>query len=76
MDNERGTAPQEQRLAYGVDDVVRVSGVGRSTVYQQIKPGRLVARKIGKRTVVLKADLNAWLNNLPMMAGDDHAPAG
>ena len=67
MDTETAPAPHEVRLAYSVDDVVRVSGLGRSKVYEEINSGCLVARKAGKRTLVLAADLDAWLNGLPKM---------
>ncbi len=67
MENESPAAPQESRLAYDVNEAARVSGLGRSTVYEEIGAGRLVARKVGKRTLILAADLNEWLNSLPKM---------
>ena len=40
-------------------------GLGRSKIYQAIREGELVARKIGKRTVVLDDDLKRYLEHLP-----------
>ncbi len=53
------------RLAVGIMDAARLAGVGRSTIYQSIKEGGLKARKAGRRTLILKDDLQAWLNSFP-----------
>jgi excisionase family DNA binding protein len=42
-----------------------VGGFGRSKVFQLIADGSLPAKKIGKKTIVLRADLMAFLENLP-----------
>jgi excisionase family DNA binding protein len=55
----------ESRLAYGVSEAAAVAALGRSTVYAAIRRGELTARKAGRRTVVLAADLEAWLKRLP-----------
>jgi hypothetical protein len=57
-----------QKLAFSINDVVAVSGVGRTLVFAEIKLGRLVARKCGRRTVILQTDLQDWLNSLPSSA--------
>jgi hypothetical protein len=36
-------------------------------IYQEIQTGRLRARKLGRRTLILAADLSAWLANLPLV---------
>jgi excisionase family DNA binding protein len=53
------------RLALGVHDVCRLTGLGRTTIYATIKAGDLVARKLGRRTVILAADLEVFLAKLP-----------
>jgi hypothetical protein len=58
-----------QKLAFSINDVVAVSGVGRTLVFAEIKLGRLVARKCGRRTIILQTDLRDWLNSLPSSAG-------
>jgi excisionase family DNA binding protein len=57
----------EERLhrAWSIDQFCQCFGIGRTTVYEQIKLGRLRARKIGKRTVITNDDANDWLQNLP-----------
>jgi excisionase family DNA binding protein len=39
--------------------------VCRETAYQQIRTGRLRAVKIGRKTLVLRADADAWAASLP-----------
>jgi excisionase family DNA binding protein len=51
--------------AYRISDVCKLTGLGRTSVYAAIKSGELTARRWRRRTVVLAADLQAFLNNLP-----------
>lgn len=53
------------RLAYSVSEAAQVAALGRSTVYEAIRHRELTARKAGRRTVILAADLAAWLQSLP-----------
>jgi excisionase family DNA binding protein len=52
-------------LSYSVADVVKLSGVGRTVLYEEIKAGRLKAHKLGRRTLILADDLQRWLAALP-----------
>lgn len=45
--------------------IMERAGVSRATVYRHIKAGTLKAHKLGGRTVILEADFEALLNNLP-----------
>jgi excisionase family DNA binding protein len=54
-------------LAYSVDEFARAASVGRDKIYDAIREGRLTARKIGARTVILDEDGRAWLRQLPTM---------
>jgi hypothetical protein len=51
--------------AYRIRDVCRVTGLGRTTVYEAIKSGALIARRYGRCTIVLAEDLVVFLRNLP-----------
>ena len=48
---------------------------GRSTIYAEIKAGRLVATKIGRRTVITNENSRAWLRSLPVRAPSPEAAA-
>ncbi len=52
-------------LAYSVSDAVKVSGIGRTTLFAEIRAGRLPAKKLGARTIVIADDLAAYLAALP-----------
>ena len=53
------------RLAHSIADVAKITGVGRSFLYEEISAGRLVVKKAGRRSLIFDADLNAWLAGLP-----------
>ncbi len=39
--------------------------MGRTKIYEHINKGQLLARKNGRRTLILKEDLEIFLQNLP-----------
>jgi excisionase family DNA binding protein len=41
------------------------AGVGRDVLYADIKEKRLRAKVVGRRTLILRADLEAYLEDLP-----------
>ncbi|MBL8579540.1 MAG: helix-turn-helix domain-containing protein [Mesorhizobium sp.] len=53
-------------VAYDIDGAVAASGIGRTKLYSYIKAKQLKARKAGRRTVILAADLEAFLSALPV----------
>ena len=53
------------KAAFTIRQFCDAYGVGRSLVYEELKAGRLRARKAGGRTLVLVEDANAWAQNLP-----------
>ena len=46
-----------ERIAFSVDEAAHSAGIGLTKLREEIREGRLVARKIGKRTVVTATDL-------------------
>lgn len=55
----------DEKLAYTIPEAVAASGMSRSSLYEAIKAGALLARKNGARTFILAVDLRAWLEGLP-----------
>ena len=52
------------QLSFSIEEVRTATGIGRTKIYEAIGKGNLKARKFGKRTIVLKDDLDAFLANL------------
>jgi hypothetical protein len=52
-------------IAHYIPKLVEQGVASRRKLYEAINSGALKARKNGKRTVILDADLNNWLTSLP-----------
>ena len=59
------TSPDFQREGLSIPEACHVAGIGRTKIYQAIADGELKARKYGKRTIVLRTDLQSFLSGLP-----------
>jgi excisionase family DNA binding protein len=53
-------------LAHTIADATKISGIGRTTLYEAIGAGKIEARKAGNRTLIPAESLRAFLNNLPV----------
>jgi excisionase family DNA binding protein len=53
------------RLAYSPAEAAAVIGCSRSVLYQKIAAKELRAKKLDSRTVVVRADLERFLESLP-----------
>ncbi len=61
-DTNRERKPDEpERLAYNVSEAARALGVSTRSVYNLLRRGELVRRKIGARSVIPKTSLEAFL---------------
>ena len=56
-----------EKAAYPFSEFLERFGVGRTKAYEEIKAGRLKARKSGSRTIILASDAQAWLDGLPAL---------
>jgi excisionase family DNA binding protein len=54
-----------EQLALTVAEACAAARVGKTVLYQAIASGELIARKRGRRTLVLPADLRDWITRLP-----------
>ncbi|MCC2654629.1 MAG: helix-turn-helix protein [Microvirga sp.] len=55
----------ESQSALQIEEVAKRASIGRTKVFEEIRSGRLPARKLGRRTIVLTSDFDNWLNSLP-----------
>jgi hypothetical protein len=65
---DKKSADKLPPAAYTVSDIVEISGLSRATVFREMKSGRLPAKKVGARTLVLAVDWQDYLDNLPPRA--------
>ncbi len=56
-----------QREGLSISEACRIAGIGRTKLYEAITNGTLTARKYGKRTIILRSDLQAFLAALPVV---------
>lgn len=52
------------QYSYSIDEASKLTGFGRTKLYEAINSGKLAARKYGKRTVILDHDLKEFLVSL------------
>jgi excisionase family DNA binding protein len=63
-------------IALTVAEAAHRARIGKSRLFQSIKDGDLPAKKIGRRTVILREDLANWLASLPPAnRSSKHLPA-
>jgi len=53
--------------ADSIDAFAVKNNISRRTVYEEINLGRLIARKVGSRTIITKEDAAAWRRSLPKL---------
>ena len=54
---------QAEVIAYSVNDAARILGIGRTTLYGEIKAKRLPAIKVGRRTLIRRKDAEEWIDS-------------
>jgi excisionase family DNA binding protein len=62
----RDQMPMNTLLAYSIAQACEIANIGRTSIYDAIKSSKLIARKNGRRTVILAEDLHRWLQDLPV----------
>jgi len=60
------TAPSTKR-AYRFLDFCKTYQVGKDRAYADIRSGALIARKVGKNTIILLDDAEAYIASLPRL---------
>lgn len=65
--SEKERQRRARQRAFSVRQISEIYSIGRTKIYEELKSGRLRARKIGKHTVILEEDAEDWLRRLPVI---------
>jgi excisionase family DNA binding protein len=60
VESVSSTVPNE-RLAYSVDEAAAITGLSRDLLYDQMRTGKLAYLKIGRRRIITRQHLEAFL---------------
>lgn len=52
-------------LTLTIPDACKLANCGRSSIYRAMWSGQLPAKKLGAKVLILRSDLEAWLQDLP-----------
>ena len=52
-------------LAYSIAEACAIARAGRTAIYKAIREGALIARKRGRKTLILPEDLRRWVEGHP-----------
>jgi excisionase family DNA binding protein len=55
------------KQAFAVREFCARYGICRQTFYDEVKRGRIKAKKLGKKTVILRSDAEKWAASLPAL---------
>jgi excisionase family DNA binding protein len=51
-------------LSYTIEEASKITGLGRTRLYEELNSGRLKGVKAGRRTLILHISIQEWLENL------------
>lgn len=63
LDPNTYSASASHKLAYTINEFCAATGVGRTSIYEEIAAGRLKAIKAAGRRIILHQDGEAWLRS-------------
>ncbi len=52
------------QLALSIEEVRAYTGIGKTRLYEALNRGQLKAKKFGRKTIILKDDLDDFLESL------------
>jgi excisionase family DNA binding protein len=58
-------APDAERIAFSPREAARVAGLGAAVIYRALKERELRSHLVGKRSLILRTDLVAWIDAAP-----------
>jgi len=57
--------PPGERLAYSIEEAAQITGLSRDLLYDQMRTGRLAYLKVGRRRIITRQHLEAFLTQAP-----------
>jgi excisionase family DNA binding protein len=51
------------RLAFSVDEAARITGLSRDLLYDQMRTGKLAYLKVGRRRIITRQHIEAFLSD-------------
>jgi excisionase family DNA binding protein len=60
----------QPKISYSVHEAAKAAGIGLTKLREEIRANRLIARKLGKRTLINVDDLQAWASSLPRVSDE------
>lgn len=63
----------QPKLAFSLTEFADAHGISRTSVYNEIRAGRLVISKVGRRSLVTAEHAAAWRDSLPSAIVDQQA---
>ena len=57
---------QKSPLAYPIEDVPAVTGIRRTKIFEAVRAKQLMARKVGRSTIIERPELIRYLRSLPI----------
>ena len=64
MISVQNSEPAPVKLSYSIPEVVAATSIKRGLIYENLRTGALIHKKVGTRTIILREDLVAWLTAL------------
>ena len=58
-----------EKVAYSPNEAAAAAGIGRTFLFEQIRLGKLPAKKAGRRTLIDADSLRRWIKSLPRAGG-------
>jgi excisionase family DNA binding protein len=68
-----GTSPNGQPIALTIAEAAELSATSKSTIYEALQSRHLVGKKLGRKTIILREDLEHFLTSLPKFGDGDRA---
>ncbi|WP_020085696.1 excisionase family DNA-binding protein [Hyphomicrobium zavarzinii] len=53
-----------ERIAYRPKEACKAAGVGKTCLYEALKSGALRSRLMGRKRLIMRDDLQAWLKGV------------